>query len=1017
MIDTEKLLDNVDLVALVELAGARLRKTGRTVRGACPLHGGDNPTAFSVFTEDGRQLWRCWSGCNTGGDAIHFVQRWKGLDFKDAVRWLADYARIPLEELGVTPERAAERQEEEKRSEVLELAAQFYRAQFQATPRAQEYARGRGFTDTTIERAGFGFSDGRGLPQWLADHKADLDAARKIGLVRKDGHDFTANAKGLVASPDGWLIYVHRERERVVSFSARALAPVDPGDKSRNLPGERRVYRAEVPGSDVLVLVEGQADAETLRQLGIGAWALCGASLSERDVEALRRRKPVYLALDSDKVGQKRVQDVAGAIGPLVMVAPVLPDSHKDLNAWLTAGADLQASQVQAWLGESRPWIDLAIKAGRSCPAYEMEEQVEQVAQLIAKLPEKMRGQYVRRASKALDVPARDLRMQANGANGNGHAPHEWAEVRDGRLYYRGELLGHFTAQITHELVVDDGQNLPKIRYTVAGKLAEGEALDTLDVEADDFDGMKWLASWGARALVDVPPGRAWMLSRAIKGLSLGGMKQERVHTYSGWATVDQRQVFLTASGAITPDGFDAQVRVDLGLSHLRYYRLPAPPDEPREAMQASLSFLRLAPARVTYALWAAMYAAPFTSLYPLNAILWVYGTTQSRKSTLVHLALAHFGPLFIKGREFRAPCDWMSTLTALEGAMFAAKDLPLVIDDFRPQASSSSAHNMKAKVDAIIRCVGNRSARGRANADLSERQQRPPRSLVIATSELPLSDQSTVGRMIVVPVDKGDIAVATSGEGPLDQAQRLAGEGGPGLYAEAMAGYVRRLATDWPRTVEQLATDIEEANQYARSVFPSSQSRLMDYYAVLVTGARMGLRYAADTGALTRKEAARLAQEAFPQALTTLLLEQSKLVSGQSPMLRFFQALDDLLAQEKVYLAPRKGGAVSPPVGAVLIGWYGHEEDSGARCLYLLTEPCVQQAREYWLKAGEAFDVSADAVKREMWQAGVLVRKNENQYDSTIWVSKIGSKRALVVDVAKLTAAASVALWPEDTA
>src|SRR5690606_22184585 len=115
-------------------------------------------------------------------------------------------------------------------------------------------------------------------------------------------------------------------------------------------------------------------------------------------------------------------------------------------------------------------------------------------------------------------------------------------------------------------------------------------------------------------------------------------------------------------------------------------------------------------------------------------------GTTQSGKSTISHLALAHFGPSFVDGHEYRAPKDWTSTPTDLERAMFVVKDAPIIIDDYAPAHSGAAeARQMAKKAHYVVRSVGNRSSRGRANADLSERQQRPPRGLVISTAENPL--------------------------------------------------------------------------------------------------------------------------------------------------------------------------------------------------------------------------------------------------------------------------------------
>lgn len=592
----------------------------------------------------------------------------------------------------------------------------------------------------------------------------------------------------------------------------------------------------------------------------------------------------------------------------------------------------------------------------------------------------------------------------------------EWASVKYGRLYWLDDPIGNFTAQITHELIVDDGQNAPSVRYTVDGRLATGEGLGQLEIPADEFGGMNWLAkSWGARPILYVSPSKSWLVRRAIQEISLPTMKRERVHTYTGWANVNGQRAYLTASGAITAEGFDPNVRVDLGSNTLRLYSLPIPPDDQRAAVQSSLGFLNLAPLHVSLPLWAAMYAAPLHPLHSLNAVLWVYGTTQSRKSTLAMLALTHFGQGFVKARDYKAPKDWISTVTDLEGAMFATKDLPLVIDDFAPQfTGQNDIRIMHQKAHAVVRSVGNRSARGRANADLSERMQRPPRGVVIATAELPLAGQSIVGRMIYVPVEPGEVKVSEDGNGPLDHAQAAAGANGPGLYSQSMAAYVRWLARHWEVMTETLAADYEAANQFARKQFPSTQSRLMDYYAVLLIGARTGLRFALRSGAITQHQHDAMAKDQFPAALVDLLSRQSERVGQQSPVKKFIEGLADLLAQGKCYLAARVGEDTTPPApGSVLVGWY----DDKPPLVYLLTNACLQMVREYWQRVGEPMDILPDALRRELDQGHLIARKDDKgkQYECKLWMGKdYGNRRSLVIDSDKAESLTGLSLWPE---
>lgn len=215
-LDLEKLHNAVDLVHLVEKAGTLLsHKSSRgEYRGKCPLHDGENPTAFQIYrSNDGRQRWRCWADCNTSGDVISFIMASENLDFIEAIKWLLDYANMSLDEIGFTPEAAQGYKEQRQCTDILDMAATFYTQHLwaQTGAGALNYVRGRAFTDDVIRLAGWGFSDGsKALHDYLETIGADMAIARKLGLIRKDGRDFTANADGAKLSPAGWLIYSHK---------------------------------------------------------------------------------------------------------------------------------------------------------------------------------------------------------------------------------------------------------------------------------------------------------------------------------------------------------------------------------------------------------------------------------------------------------------------------------------------------------------------------------------------------------------------------------------------------------------------------------------------------------------------------------------------------------------------------------------------------------------------------------------------------------------------------------------
>lgn len=1023
------IFSGVNLEDLAQQAGTKLQRSGGEFRGTCPLHKGDNPTAFVIYTDpNGHSRWHCHTKCDAGGDAIDFVQRWQGLDFMGAVKYLAETLHLDLADLGFDPGAVQREMEHRKQTDLLDEAAKYFAAQLwsKAGEPARKYLLGRGFTEKTLREAGWGYSrSDRGLQDHL--QKANLNTAlvKELGVIRADGLDFTANGEGAKASPDGYIVYPHTWNGKTTYFSARALTPNDPNDKSRNLPGERQVYWALVPGDPNLIIVEGQSDAESLKQLGRSALALCGVgNLSIQDIERVQKRRVVYLALDNDlhksklspveqdKVRKRKVNVIrrlCEALGALTMIVPDLP--AKDMNEWLQNGLTLQV--LEKHLTNAKPWLDILIDQSRSLSPVELDETLQTITRHIADLPDTLRSRYSSLVEKKLSIPKRDLKSLMNQREEeNGYLD---SEIRERRLHFKGDSLGNFWARISHELMVDDGLNPPTVRYSIEGGLASGQTLQPVQVEARAFDKLDWIPdSWGMRPIITLPPGKSYLLVRAIKEVSMESVQREKLYTFTGWHDCDGQRGFLTASGWLGEDGLNDQVRVDLGSNNLRHYALPKEECDPEEAVRATLEFLQLGPRRVTAPLWAAMYAAPLTSLRPLNAVLSVYGTTQSGKSTLAHLALTHFGTGFVQGRDYHAPIDWTSTMTAIEAAMFLAKDVPLVIDDFAPQFSSlAEARAMHKKGHHVVRSVGNRSARGRSRADLSQQNTRFPRGLVIMTAENPLIGQSIVGRMLYVGVEPGDIlpmqGSENNGENKLTVLQ---GKAQQGLLGQAMKLYLQYLTENWERISKEFPAMVDKAAQFARQA-GSLQNRLPDAYAVLAAAQELALRCFEDLQLVSWKEAEEMIAE-NNQALLGLIQNQAEQVAAESPVRKFFTALASLLVEGKVYLAPRtQDEEYQPPIHASPIGYYDPGPEQ--KLIYLRTETSLAQAKEFWRGLDENLDIMPDALRRQLRQVdGLLAQVGERQVEASKLCAGI-RQRVLIVDVHKVEQLYGVSLTRSD--
>jgi hypothetical protein len=265
-------------------------------------------------------------------------------------------------------------------------------------------------------------------------------------------------------------------------------------------------------------------------------------------------------------------------------------------------------------------------------------------------------------------------------------------------------------------------------------------------------------------------------------------------------------------------------------------------------------------------------------------------------------------------------------------------------------------------------------------------------------TAENPLIGQSIVGRMLYVGVEPGDILPASgSTNGTEDKLTILQSKAQQGLLAQAMSLYLQYLAESWERIGNKFPELVDQAAQRARQD-GNLQNRLPDAYAVLSASQELAVRCFQEMELVSWKEGDALVEE-NNVALLALIQNQAEQVAAESPVRKFFTAIESLLEDKKVYLAPRtQSDTFQPPFNADQIGYY--EPGVAQKIIYLRTEISLARAKEFWRMLDENLDIMPDALRRQLRQIpGLLAQVGERQVEASKFCEGT-NRRVLVVDL-----------------
>ena len=666
-------------------------------------------------------------------------------------------------------------------------------------------------------------------------------------------------------------------------------------------------------------------------------------------VRAIREKRPVYVV-----EGEKDVETLL-RLGYAATCNPGGAGKWRESYSRLLTGADIiilpdNDTRENDYTGQNHA-LDVALKSRpfarrvrlvdirEACPELPAKGDISDMVQIMGD-------------QAALDALARQVAATRDfdpGAVPFWLTPMEQADALYGRVLGYGVVNGcisqinqdstkaltDFVVIPRMELTRDDGVNT-SMWFVLDGWSSDGHALPRAVISAKELDAMNWVTGkWGFSASLAPGTSTRDKVAWAIK--KVGQMTAKRVTEYNhtGWRRIGGKWCYLYHGGAVGMDG----VTVDMVNEKLRTYRLGGDGATAfdrisyKDAAEQSLMLQTVMKEEIGVALLGVTYLAPLrefmsqTDVVPAFA-LFLYGQTQTRKTTAAALALSHFGN-------------------------FHAKNVPASFND--------TGNQIRRKAFLVKDAFGDGADRGRLNADSSMKADMPPRSVAIITGEdLPAVGQSGLARFFIIDVDKGDIP---GGKDMTEMQEAARG----GVLQKAMLGYIKWLQGQTDALPDRLhdlflrfrQMSIETGGMSGRA--PEAVACILIGYAMMLDYFRSLELFDVETAEYMLKDAHR--------TLMKISKAQTADMESEKPTRIFLNSVTELLASKSIVLRDLGDTSSKPSSNPsqTMAGYFDNDY------YYLLPQVAFGCVSRLCREQGIEFPVSLKALYKHLRTDGVL--------------------------------------------
>lgn len=518
------------------------------------------------------------------------------------------------------------------------------------------------------------------------------------------------------------------------------------------------------------------------------------------------------------------------------------------------------------------------------------------------------------------------------------------------------KIICNFIPNVKYQKIIDN-----KIYLCIDGTGIKGEKLPEILLDSYIINKPNWVIDrFGFKYFIDKK-----CIDDFMKLIQLLSIKVETklIYNHTGWIKQNNKWGYLHGAGCI--GNIDAEVYLDESINN---YILPDKITDLDKACKQSLKLIDILSDNMGIIPLSVVYLAPVidlvsTKIKPPEFVLWIWGKTGSRKTSLSKAFLSHFGDFTRK-----IPATFNDTVTSIELKGNLLKDTLYLCDDYAPKQEYKEEKIQDSKAELILRMYGDRVGKSRSSNKLDIKKNNEPRGMIFVTGEGIVSGESSNARLLSIEVCRNSV--------DLDILTDV--QNNSHLLAESMRGYIEWILEsieDQDKFNEFISSIIEIFEDYKRQLNTKYRDivhgRTIESCAWINLGYVLMLNYMYDKKIINDFD---YYSEKFNLSIDQLVDSQNKLISSNSIKGQFLNTLKELIDSKSLRIATLN--SANQVIETNLSNISGYKDD---KYYYFYADKIYISVNKEYLKKGVNMGISQRALIKRLKEEGIIKVDSDN--------------------------------------